>query len=124
MRGRFKLDRPIANALGAPLVALGYYLCAYAVTSVGCMPEFVDSDFLGIPVVQFLLAALLVAALTLIVFAALASVRHLRIARRLRRSVDAGTRLRRWSLLAIAFAALAFPVVAFFGVKFLTVSCV
>jgi len=87
------------------------------------MAQFIDSEFFGVPVVQFLLAALTLAALTLAVFAGLGAMRQLRAARRLRRSVDAATRVRRWGLAGIALSLLALAAVAFLGAHFLTVSC-
>lgn len=120
---RFKLDRPIANAVGAPLVALGYTACGYAVRSVGCLPQFVDSEVFGLPVVLFLLAALTVAALTLAVFAGLGAVRQLRVARRLRRSVDAATRVRRWGVAGIGFSLIALGAIAVLALPFLTATC-
>lgn len=120
---RFKLDRPISNAVAAPLVALGFAACAYTIHTVGCLPQFADAEFFGVPVKQFLLAALAVAALTLIVFAGLAAGRQLRVARRLRRSVDAATRVRRWSVVGIALSVMALPIVAVLGLKFLAAAC-
>lgn len=102
----FKVDRAIKTAVGGPLVGVGYYVVALAVRYIGCLPAYADADFAGIPVAQFLLLALTLAALVLTVFAALAGFRLYRQSARARSSNvrKAGG----WGLVGIALAAAAF----------------
>ena len=102
----FKMDRSAKTALGGPLVGLGYYVIALVMRYIGCLPAYVDTDFAGIPVAQFLLLALTLAALVLTVFAALAGLRLYRQSARARggSAREAG----RWGIAGIALAAATF----------------
>lgn len=101
----FKVDRAIKTAVGGPLVGVGYYVITLAVRYIGCLPAYADADFAGIPVAQFLLLALTLAALVLTVFAALAGFRLYRQSARAR---SGNARKAGWGLAGMALAAAAF----------------
>lgn len=117
----FKLDRSIKTAISGPLVGVGYYVIALAVRYIGCLPTYADADFAGIPVAQFLLLALTLAALVLTVFAALAGFRLYRQSARARSSNvrKAGT----WGLAGIALAAVAFAGIMAGALPMLRATC-
>jgi hypothetical protein len=95
-------------ALNAPAIAVVYAGIAYGFVTIGCIPAFSDVDFFGVRVTLFLLMALTVAALTLIVFACLHSLRVLRAIRRRHRGddgpMDAGLRMAAVLIASAAFA--------------------
>jgi hypothetical protein len=72
----------IRVALNAPAITVGYAVIAYVFVTIGCTPPFSEVDFFGVRVTLFLLTALTVAALILIVFAYLNTLRVLRVLRR------------------------------------------
>ncbi len=109
-------------ALNAPAIAVVYAAVAYVLVTIGCIPMFSDVDFFGVRVTLFLLAALTVAALVLIVFAGLHSLRVLRAIRRRHRGGDRPTDFRlRVAAVLIAFAA--FAGTAWMGWIFLSTPC-
>ncbi len=117
----FKLDRSIKTAVGGPLVGIGYYVIALAVRYIGCLPTYADADFAGIPVAQFLLLAVTLAALVLTVFAALAGFRLYRHSAHARSSSvrKAGG----WGLAGIALAAAAFAAIVAGALPLLRATC-
>jgi len=117
----FKLDRAIKTAIGGPLVGVGYYVIALAVRYIGCLPAYADADFAGIPVAQFLLLALTLAALVLTVFAALAGFRLYHQSARARSGNvrKAGG----WGLAGIALAAAAFAGIVAGALPMLRATC-
>jgi hypothetical protein len=117
----FKLDRSIKTAVGGPLVGVGYYVIALAVRYIGCLPAYADADFAGIPVAQFLLLALTLAALVLTVFAALAGFRLHRQSARARSS--SARKAGRWGLAGIALAAAAFAAIVAGALPMLRATC-
>ena len=122
MAARFKkLDKSIKTAAGGPAVALAYYLVAVGVRYVGCMPTYVDAEYAGVPVAQFLLYALTLSALMLTVFAMLAGFRIYRQSVRAR--ANAGRKAARWGLIGIASGAVAFATIAAGAASMLAVSC-
>lgn len=100
-----KIDKAIKTALGGPIVAVAYYIVAIAVRYMSCLPSYTDAEFADIPVAQYLLLALTVAAAILTVFAMLAGLRTYRQSRRARG--DAGRKVGRWGLAGIALGAVA-----------------
>lgn len=116
-----KLDRSIKTVAGGPIVALAYYLVAIGVRYVGCLPTYVDAEYAGIPVAQFLLYALTLAALMLTVFAMLAGFRIYRQSARAR--ANAASKTARWGLIGIALGAAAFAAIAAGAAPMLVVSC-
>lgn len=106
MVGRMKkLDKAIKTAFGGPIVAVAYYGVAVIVRYMSCLPSYTDAEFADIPVAQYLLLALTVAAAMLTVFAMLAGLRFYRQSRRARG--DAGRKVGRWGLAGIALGAVA-----------------
>lgn len=117
----FKMDRSTKTALGGPLVGLGYYVIALVVRYIGCLPAYVDADFAGIPVAQFLLLALTLAALVLTVFAALAGLRLYRLSARARSG--SARKAGHWGLAGIALAAATFGVIVAGALPMLRATC-
>lgn len=117
----FKMDRSTKTALGGPLVGLGYYVIALAVRYIGCLPAYADADFAGIPVAQFLLLALTLAALVLTVFAALAGLRLYRQSARARAS--SARKAGHWGLAGIALAAVTFAGIVAGALPMLRATC-
>ena len=56
MVNRVKRNYFIWALLSSPLVGFGYWLIAFAVTTVGCTPMFADADFFGVPAMFFFMA--------------------------------------------------------------------
>ena len=116
-----KFDKSVKTAVGGPIIAAGYYVIGYAVRYVGCLPTYIDAEFAGIPVAQFLLLALTVAALILCVFAMLAGWRTYRQAARAR--ANASRSAARWGLAGIALGALALASIAVGAMPLLDAEC-
>lgn len=110
-------------ALSAPAVAAAYAAIAYSVVTTGCIPPFSDVDFFGVPVTDFLLLALTVAALILIIFAGMNALRVLRVLRRRHRGGESLTR-RGLGVAAVLLAVTAFAITAWLGVLFFHTSCI
>lgn len=100
-----KIDKAMKTAFGGPIVAVAYYVVAFVVRYMSCLPSFSDAEFADIPVTQYLLLALTVAAAILTVFAMLAGWRLYRQSTRARG--DTGRTAGRWGLAGIALGALA-----------------
>lgn len=115
-----KFDKAVKTAAGGPLVAAGYYAIAFAVRYVSCLPTYSDAEFADIPVAQFLLTALTLAALILTVFAMLGGFRIYRQAVRAR---GAARKTGRWGLAGIALGALALLAIAAGALPLLDVEC-
>lgn len=120
MHSQRKNYRIARNALGAPLVTLTHYLVGSLINAVGCLPRFVDADFLDLPVVDFLLAAITLAALTLIVFAGIGCWRMLRAPGGDR---EARLRRQRWAVAGLVLVPIAFAITASAGSDLLAQSC-
>lgn len=106
MAARMKMmDKAIKTALGGPIVAVTYYIIAFAVRYMSCLPRYTDAEFADVPVAQYLLLALTVAAAILTVFAMLAGWRLYRQSARARG--DAGRKAARWGLAGIALGVVA-----------------
>ncbi len=119
MLGRAKPHPIIVTAASGPLVCFFYFLLAYAIRVLGCTPAFADTDFLGINVTVFLLAAITVAALVLIVFNGVAAAR----ARRSTAMSAVASKLPYFHVLILALPMLAFAVTLGGGVMFLRSPC-
>lgn len=109
-------------ALTAPAVFLAYAVLAYAVVATGCAPAFVDVEFFGVKVSLFLLLALTSAALILIIFACLSSLRVLRVLRRRHRGEQYRSE-RGLGAAAVVIAFTAFAGTAWLGWVFFRTPC-
>jgi len=116
-----KIDKSMKSALGGPLVAAAYYVVAYIVRYMSCLPTYTDAEFADVPVAQFLLLALTVAAAILSVFAMLAGWRIYR--QSIRARGDAGRKSGRWGLAGIALGALALIAIVVGAPSLLDVEC-
>lgn len=116
-----KFDKSIRAAAGGPIVAAAYYVIGYAVRYMSCLPSYSDAEFADIPVAQFLLLALTVAALILTVFAMLAGFRLYRQSMRAR--ADSARKAAGWGLAGIALGVLAFAAIGAGAMPLLTAQC-
>lgn len=121
MVNRVKRNYFIWAVLSPPVVGLTYWLLAFSVVTVGCLPSFADTDFFGVPVILFLLAALSLAALVLVLFAGLHAFRALR-ARVQRRQRDRVER-QVGTILIILLTIAVFVVTAWLSLGFLFTPC-
>lgn len=116
-----KIDKAVRAALGGPIVAVTYYGVAYLVRYISCLPTYTDAEFADIPVAQYLLLALTVAAAILTVFAMLAGLRLYRQSTRARGGAQ--QKAGRWGLAGIALGAIALGAIALGAPPLLEIGC-
>ncbi|MFP5349942.1 MAG: hypothetical protein ACLGHO_08900 [Gammaproteobacteria bacterium] len=116
-----KLDKSVKTALRGPIVAAAYYVVAYIIRYISCLPTYTDAEFADIPVAQYLLLALAVAAAILTVFAMLSG---LRLYRQSARARSAERKAGRWGLAGIVLGAVALGAIVLGAPILLEVDCV
>lgn len=117
-----KIDKSVRAALGGPIVAATYYVVAHLVRYISCLPTYTDAEFADIPVAQYLLLALTVAAAILTVFAMLAGLRLYRQAKRARGGAQ--QKAVRWGLAGIVLGAIALVAIGLGAPPLLEVRCI
>ena len=122
MLRRVSVNNVVKVAISGPIAAVGYAFTVFGIRYMGCLPRFMDTDFADVPVTEFLLIAVTAAALFLTVFAGIGGFRQYWQARPTRGEV--GRRTRRWGLIGIASALLAFVAVGWLGGNSVGIGCV
>lgn len=116
-----KIDKSVKTAIGGPIIAVVYYGVAYGVRYISCLPTYTDAEFADIPVAQYLLLALTVAAAILTVFAILSGLRLYRQSARARAGAE--QKAGRWGLAGIALGAAALAAIAVGAPPLLHLGC-